>query len=73
MYATTTKEVKTMTFRINSQNIEQAFGIQVTFITEIKPQKNFFFNIRLFFGRLICLFGTPVKMGMGIRMPQPKH
>ena len=38
----TTKEVKTMKFRINSQNIEQTFGIQETLITEIKPQKERF-------------------------------
>ena len=41
MYAAT-KEMKTMVFRINSQNIEQEFGIQVTFIIEIKPQKERF-------------------------------
>ena len=33
----TTKEMKVMAFSINSQNVEQAFGIQVIFITEIKP------------------------------------
>ena len=38
----TTKEVKTMKFRINSQNIKQAFGIQETLITEIKSQKERF-------------------------------
>ena len=38
----TTKELKKMTFRINSQNIQQKFGIQVTFISEIKPQKERF-------------------------------
>ena len=34
--------MKTMAFRINSQIIKQAFGIPVTFITEIKPQKERF-------------------------------
>ena len=38
----TTKEMKTMAFRVYSQNIEQAFGIQVTFIREIKLQKEHF-------------------------------
>ena len=34
--------MKTVTFRINGQNIEQEFGIQVTFITEKMPQKERF-------------------------------
>ena len=38
----TTKEMKTMPFRINSQNIEQGFGIQLTFITEKNPEKERF-------------------------------
>ena len=38
MYATT-KELKKKAFRINSQNIEQAIGILMTFISEIKLQK----------------------------------
>ena len=38
----TTKEIKPMAFRLSSQNIEQTFGIQLTFITEIKPQKERF-------------------------------
>ena len=33
----TTKQMETMAYGINSQNIQQAFGISVTFITEIKP------------------------------------
>ena len=41
MYAVT-KRMETMAFSINSQNIEHAFGTQVTFITEIKPQKERF-------------------------------
>ena len=31
-----------MASRIISQNVEQAFGIQATFITKIKPQKERF-------------------------------
>ena len=38
----TTKRLKKMAFRTNSQNIKQAFGIQVIFISEIKPQKERF-------------------------------
>ena len=38
----TIKKIKKMPFRINSQIIEEAFGIQVTFITEIKPPKEHF-------------------------------
>ena len=34
----TTKELKKMAFKINSQNIKQNIGIQVIFISEIKPQ-----------------------------------
>ena len=41
----TTKELKKKAFRINSQNIEQVIGITVTFISEIKPQKEGFFSI----------------------------
>ena len=35
----TTQELKKKAFRLNSQNIKQKFGVQVTFILEIKPQK----------------------------------
>ena len=38
----TTKELKKMTFRINSPNIKQEIGIQLTFITEKKLQKEHF-------------------------------
>ena len=41
----TTKELKKMPFRINSQNIKQAVGIQVTFILKIKLQSTFFSQI----------------------------
>ena len=53
----TTKELKTMAFRINSQNITQKFGIQVTFILEIKPQKEcFLIKYDCFFGDLCVHF-----------------
>ena len=38
MYVTT-KELKTMAIRINSQNVKQAIGIQGTFIMEKNLQK----------------------------------
>ena len=38
----TAKELKKITFRIISQNIQQKFGIQVAFILEIKPQNKRF-------------------------------
>ena len=41
IYATT-KELKNKRFRINSQNIQQATGIQVTYISKIKIQKEAF-------------------------------
>ena len=34
----TTKKLKKMAFKINSQNIKQNVGLQVIFISEIKPQ-----------------------------------
>ena len=37
-----TKEMITMPFRINIENIGQAFGMQVTFVAKIKPQKQHF-------------------------------
>ena len=40
-----------MEFRINNQNIKQKFGIQVTFISEIKPQKE------PFLAKYDCFFG----------------
>ena len=56
MYATT-KEMKTMAFRINSRNIKQASGTQVTFITEKKLQKEHFLAKQtLSFRRLMCPF-----------------
>ena len=33
----TTKELKKMAFKINIQNIKENVGIQVIFISEIKP------------------------------------
>ena len=41
MYVTA-KKLKKKAFRINSQNIKQAIGIQVTIITEIRLQKKHF-------------------------------
>ena len=41
-----------MTFRINSRNIRQAIGIQVTFITERKLQKE------QFLAKKHCLLGN---------------
>ena len=40
--------MKMMAFKITSQNIEQAFGIQVTFIREIKPEKERFLQKKHF-------------------------
>ena len=37
----TTKELKKKAFTINSQNLKQAIGIQVTFILETKLKKIF--------------------------------
>ena len=45
----TTKEMKMMAFKITSQNIEQAFGIPVTFIREIKPEKERFLQKKTVF------------------------
>ena len=44
--------MKTNTFRINSQNIEEALGIQVTFVMEIQPQKELFLAQDCFLGGL---------------------
>ena len=41
----TTKELKKKAFTINSQNLKQAIGIQVTFILETKLKKIFFSKI----------------------------
>ena len=38
-------------FKINNQNIKQIFGIQVTFILKVKPQKE------RFLGKYDCFFG----------------
>ena len=48
----TTKELKKMTFRMNSRNIKQAIGIQMTFISEKKLQKEHFL------AEEHCLFGN---------------
>ena len=44
-----------MKFRINSQNIQQKFGIQVTFISEIKPQKARFLEKQDYVFRDLCV------------------
>ena len=54
-YATTEKELKKMSFKINSQNIKQKFGKQVTFILEIKPQKERFLAKSDCFFRDLCI------------------
>ena len=54
----TTKELQKIAFRINSQNIKQRVGIQVTFISEKTPQKKkvFLTKYDLFFGDLCAHF-----------------
>ena len=49
-----------MTFRINSQNIQQKFGIQVTFISEIKPQKERFLEKYDCFFKDLCIHLEPL-------------
>ena len=49
-----------MTFRINSQNIQQTFRIQVTFISEIKPQKERFLDQYDCFLRNFCVHVEPL-------------
>ena len=39
-------ELKNETFKVNSQNIKEAIGIQVTFMFEIKHKKCIFWLIR---------------------------
>ena len=47
----TTKELEKAAFRMNSQNIKQNFGIQMNFISEIKPQKE------RYLAKYDCFFG----------------
>ena len=49
-----------MTYRINSQNIQQKFGIQVTFISEIKPQKERFLEKYDCFFKDLCILLEPL-------------
>ena len=47
---------------MNSQNIKQKFGIQVTFISEIKPQKErFLAKYDCYFGDLCVHFKPPLR------------
>ena len=56
----TTKELKKEAFKINSQNIEQAIRILVTFISEIKLQKeNILAKADCFFVDL-CIHSEPL-------------
>ena len=52
--------MKMMTFRINSQNIEQAFGIKVTCITEIKPQREPFLAKKSSLFGDFCVYFEPL-------------
>ena len=53
----TTKELKKIAFRTNSKNIKRRVGIQVTFISGIKPQKKgFLAKYDRFFGDLCVHF-----------------
>ena len=73
MYATT-KEMKTMPFRINNWNTKKAIGIQVTCITERRLQKELILAKKtLSFRPLMCPFRTPVRMETYIRMPRLRN
>ena len=61
-------------FSINSKNIEQTIGILVTFISEMKLQKEkLLAKYDWFFCRHMCPFWTPVRMGISMGMPQLKN
>ena len=51
----TTKKLKKIPFRINSQNIKQRVFTRVTFISEIKPQKKGFLAKYVRFFRDLCV------------------
>ena len=55
-----TKELKKMAFRTNSQNIKQAIGIQVTFITEKKLQKEHFLTKKHCLLGELCVYFEPL-------------
>ena len=59
MYATT-KELKKMAFKINTQNIKQKFGIKLTFISEIKPRKECFLAKQDCFLGDLCVHFEPL-------------
>ena len=56
----TTKELKKMVSMINSQNIKQKFGIQMTFNSEIKPQKECFLIKYDCFFEDLCIHFEPL-------------
>ena len=47
----TTKELKNIGFKITIQNIKQKFGMQLIFISEIKP------GLERFLAKYDCFFG----------------
>ena len=59
MYATT-KELKKISFKVNSRNIKQTFGKQVAIIFEIKPQKERFLAKYDCFFRNLCIHFEPL-------------
>ena len=59
MYATT-KQLKTIVFRINSQYTKQAIGIQVIFITEQNLQKEHFLAKKTLSFRHFCAHFEPL-------------
>ena len=56
----TTKKLKIMAFKINSQKIKQKFGIQVIFISEIKPRLERFLAKYECFFRDLCAHFEPL-------------
>ena len=58
-------------FTINSNNIKEGIGIQVTFLLEIKLQKEHS-KVWQFIQLLTCLFSTLFRMRMWIHMPRLK-
>ena len=56
----TAEELEKMAFMVNTQNIKQKFVIQVTLISDIKPQKQrFLAKYDCFFGDL-CVHFQPL-------------
>ena len=56
----TTKELKKMEFKINSQKIKQIVGIQVIFISEVKPRLERFLAKYDRFFRDLCVHFEPL-------------